>query len=131
MIRRPPRSTLFPYTTLFRSPAAAAAPRSCVVHGIPCDLQREPAPDRSLARGPDPGHHTALERVAGPGGPERTPVAAAVSRGLPLAGRSGPGPRRRWALLARRAGPAGGGRTHARDRAVRRGVRRLGPAGLR
>src|SRR6266567_7400679 len=27
MIRRPPRSTLFPYTTLFRSPAAAAAAR--------------------------------------------------------------------------------------------------------
>src|SRR6266487_6233324 len=25
MIRRPPRSTLFPYTTLFRSPAAARA----------------------------------------------------------------------------------------------------------
>src|SRR2546422_2996355 len=25
MIRRPPRSTLFPYTTLFRSPAATAA----------------------------------------------------------------------------------------------------------
>src|SRR3712207_8400860 len=25
MIRRPPRSTLFPYTTLFRSPTAAAA----------------------------------------------------------------------------------------------------------
>src|SRR5256884_8111107 len=24
MIRRPPRSTLFPYTTLFRSPAASA-----------------------------------------------------------------------------------------------------------
>src|SRR3712207_7768617 len=29
MIRRPPRSTLFPYTTLFRSPAAAQAPASC------------------------------------------------------------------------------------------------------
>src|SRR5207247_4957592 len=29
MIRRPPRSTLFPYTTLFRSyPEAAAAPRA-------------------------------------------------------------------------------------------------------
>src|SRR2546426_12540963 len=30
MIRRPPRSTLFPYTTLFRSPitAPAAAPRA-------------------------------------------------------------------------------------------------------
>src|SRR5258708_26911150 len=26
MIRRPPRSTLFPYTTLFRSPQACAAP---------------------------------------------------------------------------------------------------------
>src|SRR2546422_5619797 len=28
MIRRPPRSTLFPYTTLFRSQAAAARPHS-------------------------------------------------------------------------------------------------------
>src|SRR5256885_9783743 len=28
MIRRPPRSTLFPYTTLFRSPRAAHATRS-------------------------------------------------------------------------------------------------------
>src|SRR5256885_12211680 len=27
MIRRPPRSTLFPYTTLFRSPAKALLPR--------------------------------------------------------------------------------------------------------
>src|SRR5256885_12088105 len=27
MIRRPPRSTLFPYTTLFRSPAAAGRER--------------------------------------------------------------------------------------------------------
>src|SRR5256885_8619868 len=29
MIRRPPRSTLFPYTTLFRSPARASAHPSC------------------------------------------------------------------------------------------------------
>src|SRR5256885_10610592 len=30
MIRRPPRSTLFPYTTLFRSPPSKRArPRSC------------------------------------------------------------------------------------------------------
>src|SRR3712207_7033014 len=28
MIRRPPRSTLFPYTTLFRSPAGGPPPRS-------------------------------------------------------------------------------------------------------
>src|SRR2546430_4260589 len=35
MIRRPPRSTLFPYTTLFRSPAATAAwPRPCTRRGI-------------------------------------------------------------------------------------------------
>src|SRR3712207_8521320 len=27
MIRRPPRSTLFPYTTLFRSPSSARDPR--------------------------------------------------------------------------------------------------------
>src|SRR3712207_8859219 len=27
MIRRPPRSTLFPYTTLFRSPVPAGIPR--------------------------------------------------------------------------------------------------------
>src|SRR5438067_10388985 len=30
MIRRPPRSTLFPYTTLFRSPPPGPAPRSPV-----------------------------------------------------------------------------------------------------
>src|SRR5438270_5145009 len=29
MIRRPPRSTLFPYTTLFRSPTTAFHPCSC------------------------------------------------------------------------------------------------------
>src|SRR3970282_2774038 len=28
MIRRPPRSTLFPYTTLFRSPGSARGPRA-------------------------------------------------------------------------------------------------------
>src|SRR5256884_2249487 len=33
MIRRPPRSTLFPYTTLFRSPSLQLAPRSV------CDLE--------------------------------------------------------------------------------------------
>src|SRR5947207_9501331 len=30
MIHRPPRSTLFPYTTLFRSPSASARPNSTV-----------------------------------------------------------------------------------------------------
>src|SRR2546430_12198701 len=43
MIRRPPRSTLFPYTTLFRSPRPPAAPR----HGAPPGPKR-----RRLAAGP-------------------------------------------------------------------------------
>src|SRR3712207_8853213 len=30
MIRRPPRSTLFPYTTLFRSPVVAGSDPACV-----------------------------------------------------------------------------------------------------
>src|SRR3712207_9013027 len=33
MIRRPPRSTLFPYTTLFRSRRAARARAPALVHG--------------------------------------------------------------------------------------------------
>src|SRR5436309_7681609 len=33
MIRRPPRSTLFPYTTLFRS-AASASRRACAEAGV-------------------------------------------------------------------------------------------------
>src|SRR5260370_26282873 len=37
MIRRPPRSTLFPYTTLFRSRAAAEAARR-----LPRDFRRWP-----------------------------------------------------------------------------------------
>src|SRR5260370_21514500 len=37
MIRRPPRSTLFPYTTLFRSRAA----QKCTVRRIPVRLPRK------------------------------------------------------------------------------------------
>src|SRR5256885_12276847 len=42
MIRRPPRSTLFPYTTLFRSPAAAWG------HGQQPALGHEPAEQGEL-----------------------------------------------------------------------------------
>src|SRR2546422_8573833 len=41
MIRRPPRSTLFPYTTLFRSRASTASRQALLSHG----------PDRGLERG--------------------------------------------------------------------------------
>src|SRR2546426_12651109 len=40
MIRRPPRSTLFPYTTLFRSPSTAHRSRmSAVERGSDCFLE--------------------------------------------------------------------------------------------
>src|SRR2546429_5849066 len=43
MIRRPPRSTLFPYTTLFRSPGRcrAAPPRSPVIPAASPNTSRE------------------------------------------------------------------------------------------
>src|SRR2546429_4129357 len=48
MIRRPPRSTLFPYTTLFRSPAAARDAQRrvgrTVAGGQTPDVFRVPAP---------------------------------------------------------------------------------------
>src|SRR3712207_6976606 len=47
MIRRPPRSTLFPYTTLFRSPSRTRRP--CSARGAP-----RPAPQVGGA-GPAPG----------------------------------------------------------------------------
>src|SRR3712207_8314788 len=41
MIRRPPRSTLFPYTTLFRSPLGAGDVRPRARHGAGYGLQRQ------------------------------------------------------------------------------------------
>src|SRR2546422_5994556 len=46
MIRRPPRSTLFPYTTLFRSPGAQRPPTQRDVAGV---VQRQEADDRPPA----------------------------------------------------------------------------------
>src|SRR5256885_6099278 len=39
MIRRPPRSTLFPYTTLFRSPYPNYEPPEQERHSRPCNQQ--------------------------------------------------------------------------------------------
>src|SRR3712207_9067031 len=47
MIRRPPRSTLFPYTTLFRSDGAAAHPAL-----LPLRPRRHPRGDGALAPAP-------------------------------------------------------------------------------
>src|SRR2546426_7464029 len=46
MIRRPPRSTLFPYTTLFRS-----RPEAGLLRGDPALLLGEPRPDPGHAPG--------------------------------------------------------------------------------
>src|SRR5688572_31594848 len=54
MIRRPPRSTLFPYTTLFRSPFVPVnqtGPRSASIHQRGSErLRRPPSPDRKSTR---------------------------------------------------------------------------------
>src|SRR3712207_7080039 len=41
MIRRPPRSTLFPYTTLFRSERVDAASNSVSLMGITCQVDED------------------------------------------------------------------------------------------
>src|SRR2546425_6290451 len=56
MIRRPPRSTLFPYTTLFRSRARLPLPRR---HGPPQDAAR---PARGPARRPSGGRRLPATR---------------------------------------------------------------------
>src|SRR5258705_8048632 len=40
MIRRPPRSTLFPYTTLFRSPPGVNIRILAAINAMPLDVQR-------------------------------------------------------------------------------------------
>src|SRR2546429_7269482 len=53
MIRRPPRSTLFPYTTLFRSTIAEAAPRAGTGLAPVMRVRSPPAP--RAASGSAPG----------------------------------------------------------------------------
>src|SRR2546427_2309742 len=77
MIRRPPRSTLFPYTTLFRSPLARRGGRPA----------RRPIPRRAGARGRRDADHRAAAR--GPcGAPSCLPPPAATARRPGLGGAS-------------------------------------------
>src|SRR5256885_14899659 len=59
MIRRPPRSTLFPYTTLFRSPEPPAAPPAPLVIDLN-DLLA--AAERVIALIPEPVLHRVVPR---------------------------------------------------------------------
>src|SRR6266542_5269286 len=75
MIRRPPRSTLFPYTTLFRSPAARSRVRPEA--GVSrAGRRRVPAPRPRARRGGKGGHLSVRvqrsERSGGAGVPRRT-----------------------------------------------------------
>src|SRR5947207_10916433 len=58
MIRRPPRSTLFPYTTLFRSPDLSQATRSGGAIGI---RHRARADDRARCRMRSEEHTSELQ----------------------------------------------------------------------
>src|SRR5256885_9485104 len=49
MIRRPPRSTLFPYTTLFRSPGASSARPCCPTRSSRSSRRADP-PSRRRSR---------------------------------------------------------------------------------
>src|SRR5258708_6584163 len=60
MIRRPPRSTLFPYTTLFRSPSAPRREHQC------SGRRRPPAGSRSRH-----DHADRLDRAVADGRPQR------------------------------------------------------------
>src|SRR2546428_5835441 len=56
MIRRPPRSTLFPYTTLFRSAANAGAPGDLLAapHQVGADRPHQSRPRRARLAGASP-----------------------------------------------------------------------------
>src|SRR5690606_42040759 len=55
MLRRPPRSTLFPYTTLFRSLADGAGRPARTQRQCPRLLPRRPAHPAGAAAGPSQG----------------------------------------------------------------------------
>src|SRR3712207_7248829 len=67
MIRRPPRSTLFPYTTLFRS---AAAFRQQARHGAERAAREQEQAGRVLPQGVEP-HAGAAGRVGVEEAPDR------------------------------------------------------------
>src|SRR5438067_6091376 len=64
MIPRPPRSTLFPYTTLFRSPQDARDPLSRSRLGLSQPDHRERATGVAQGRRCQPHHHRSEEHTS-------------------------------------------------------------------
>src|SRR5256885_12650464 len=62
MIRRPPRSTLFPYTTLFRSRMAEGAMREGLLYDMLGRYRREDARERSV-RAMQQRYHVDIEQA--------------------------------------------------------------------
>src|SRR3712207_9511609 len=107
MIRRPPRSTLFPYTTLFRSDSGLGRSSGTAGVGFPADpvAGRRPLVGRGArrARRPVAGHRGAVRsprrrRLAGP-----APGGRGGGRGGP------PPPSLPWPPPAAPRGGGGGG----------------------
>src|SRR2546426_1262025 len=121
MIRRPPRSTLFPYTTLFRSHPAAALRGDVLTasesRAARCDRAAPPA---GLAPRPgEPPGPSVVERAA------RAPRRRGGLRGRPATGLRGAGEHHAH-RTARGAGVAARGGRGAAPRAERGGIRRPG-----
>src|SRR6266498_5965967 len=77
MIRRPPRSTLFPYTTLFRSQPVLRT-RSYPIH-VPAQLQHVQLPLRVLAKRADVRPRREQPRPIEDSGPTRIGKAVDVA----------------------------------------------------
>src|SRR2546426_3026459 len=97
MIRRPPRSTLFPYTTLFRSRddgAAAEVDQAGVAMGERADLGISPHGDDAVVG----DGHGLREAEGGVDRDDRPPVEDQISgqRGERRSGRARPARRPRW-----------------------------------
>src|SRR5436305_11765750 len=64
MIRRPPRSTLFPYTTLFRSKAAGKSVATAVSSGYPSSLWGVATPWPAVYPPPETPHRRSEEHTS-------------------------------------------------------------------
>src|SRR3989441_7126297 len=86
MIRRPPRSTLFPYTTLFRSPARGLLPAVRAAHvraARPAGLTGRPPAPPAGGRRAAPAAASRASRHAHRARAPRPPPPPGASRGRP------------------------------------------------